>query len=76
MKSKTTKYYTRWPAQDEEHVKQQCENGSVMIQRRGHSDWAEYMNGDFMGITNDGPPEGALEISRDNFNRWAPACLK
>ena len=70
-----TQYFTRWAADSVEHAEQQCRNGSVVIKRPGFSDWAEFMNGDFMGrIPN--PVDGAYEISKHQFKAWSPNFMK
>jgi len=75
-----TRYFTRWPTRganpDEhaDHKQGQVRNGSVLIQRPKLKDWAEYMNGDFMGRLTE-PPPGAVEVTKAEFNRWAPNCI-
>lgn len=68
-----TRYFTRWPSASDTHTMEQIRNGSCFIQRKSKT-YAQYINGDFMGYASILPNE-ITEVSRENFKRWAPACM-
>lgn len=69
-----TRYFTRWPTEGRDHAEMQVRNGSVLIQRPGCKDFAEFMNGDYMGRL-PGLPPGVVEVSARDFKRMAPECI-